>query len=242
MKLENRGNVVPDLKDLYEELLNIRSRYLWIAKKTMRILGIEGEVLINDIKLLLQQYNVELKYERKIEYIEGAHAPYVIKRPYSYPEIGSKIEILYNKNFIEELKIDYTKSIKDIIILLQHEWTHKIQLEKRKTFILKNLELYSKSLPEEDIIEYLSNKDEITAYANTIILKLKLEGYSKNKITKFIQYPYNYLNFFKKTGNPMIFYLEKFNKSDKPIKRLFSQMYKILNYLEENYEWNSIII
>lgn len=73
--------------------------------------------------------------------------------------------------FIEFVKSDYKfRQFKGHLNnILRHESVHKEQKKRRGEVVITNLEID----PSEDLSGYLSNKDEIMAYAETVVSELR---------------------------------------------------------------------
>lgn len=112
------------------------------------------------------------------------------------------IQKAYSKNNF----FDFRKNpfLKELLEVLTHELTHRRQLEKSK-YIFKDM------IEFNSIRDYLSFKNEIEAYASTIVSELKIRGYSPNL--------YGFLSYFSK-GDPVI-------------KRLLKKVYFYLKHDDE---------
>ena len=123
--------------------------------------------------------------------------------------IGPKIHLLNGSNF-QEL-------INDLLHLIGHELIHREQFLRMD--YIKNIESYAFT----DKKKYLSNKQEIMAYAWQIINSFRLHGALDSDIQKILKTNSNIK--FQLGGKVLADYHDLFTIDDKELKLLYRYMY-----------------
>ena len=128
---------------------------------------------------------------------------------------SGKINIFLGINSLLLYNTKKDKFIEKIKIILEHELIHREQSKKI------NWDNYHIKHPVNKT-EYLANKQEIMAYAKSIVDQLHKKFIVNKKILDFLQSPT------KGESNYLDQYIENFGNDDKAIKRLYKYMYEYL--------------
>ena len=160
-------------------------------------------------------------------------APGIVKGIHSYgaPDI-SYITIYLNRGiylmpyFIDKDRNDiFTKGLKSV---LSHEMVHSEQTKRRRENIdpeeWYNIVQREKGLDLEHK-DSLARKQEIMAYADSIINNLINEGANANQIENFLKRPYSYMGYPEATRAYWM-YAASFGRGSKIMKLLEKRMYE----------------
>jgi len=134
------------------------------------------------------------------------------------------INVIIGKNL---LFLKPSGLVKKLIEALEHELIHREQLI-RADGKLQGCKLAS--IDADNIDQYLSDKQEIMAYAAEIVTSFRNKGYKDNQIIDMLRSPKKWLTKTVKSRGHLEMYMDVFEKDSPVIKRLKKQ---IIRYLEK---------
>lgn len=114
-----------------------------------------------------------------------------------------------------------------IELIIGHEIIHRLQFGQNKIKKLMNKYNVENIDDLNQVRKYLSDKDEIMAYAWQIVEFFKVHDYSKEKIKTLLQS--NHLDNEKYQYEPLYYYHKVFTINDTPLKLLYKYMYSYLD-------------
>ena len=132
-----------------------------------------------------------------------------------------EIQVMCDQYFKYNVSVNSTYLIDTFRDLIKHELTHRGQFLLKK---VNKLNMEKERRTEESFKSYLSNKQEIMAYANQAIEELRFEGFTDNEIIIMLK-SYN----FGSSGSTAIkHYVTTFKKDNSKDLKILKQLYKYM--------------
>lgn len=141
-----------------------------------------------------------------------------------------KITIYLNPDFYLLFESFETFQIfaNSLLAVINHELIHREQMLRRNVGERKKIFTH-----KEKNEKYLSDKNEIMAFSQTIVWDFLLHGIEPNEILDIINHPEYYKDDILIYSSILYSYLDKFEKNSPTIKLLYRYMYEIIEKLKE---------
>lgn len=192
--------------------------------KHIKTLDIKTESkLVDVLNLLFKHEDIEFKLDLSRAGTNGCGGGTI-----GYRDNSLIVFINIVANAVKFLKKKFPLFAMTLSSIIEHELIHKDQLSKTP----KNAAIKASSAIHGQADAYFANKNEIMAYANTIVRELQGAGHTDKDILEIIKHATMYRD--EMIPPALRIYLDKFYNTPKVLNRIYKYMYAYLTKEDEN--------
>jgi len=166
---------------------------------------------------LIDGLNKEFKRDDITFSSSNLHGEDDVVNAFTFPET-LEIEVVIG---VQLLGLTDKELMDRLVETLEHEMVHREQLKRSDG---KAHSVSMETIDADNVDQYLSDKQEIMAYAIQIVTTLRNENYTDIQIIDMIRRPKNWANKIVKSRSHLEMYLDVFKKDSYQVKRLKKQM------------------